>query len=86
MLTHGEFEGRFSNRSGKELSSDIYFGLFSSYGFLFMKNLKKKLSQYPKIECTPPPLNVTNPDPVRTLGEVGAFLIICVSDLKNHRD
>ena len=49
MLTHGEFKVIFLNRSEKDLFSDIYFCLSSSYGFLFMKDLKR-LSRYPKIE------------------------------------
>ena len=54
MLTHGEFKVIFLHRSEKDLFSDVYFCISSSYGFLLMKDLKK-LSQYPKIERIPPP-------------------------------
>ena len=43
-LTHGELEVRVLNRSEKDLSSDIYFCLSSSDGFLFMKYLKKAVA------------------------------------------
>ena len=44
MLMYEKFKVRFLYRSEKDLSSDIYFCQFSSYGFLFMKYLKKAVA------------------------------------------
>ena len=41
MLIHSELKVRFLNRSEKDLSSNMYFCLSSSCGFLFHERSKK---------------------------------------------